>query len=741
MEMQRSRGDEMGGDVSRTFVVPLSIHVDLTRQAAEADGIDGRDAREHYGTKVVGEASEQAMMVLSPGSGEKNGKLFLFPENATIATSSDSKSHKIMAPPTRAQPFPDFKRDPSIVDRRGTDNQPLPSMDEVVKWDPRRTADWLESMDVNPRLTALLFERGVGGRELLMLDDEALRRIGVSQFALRDIVLDVVELRLLQGCLLSPKPNDIASLESVIDKASPSTITDTTANRAMALQNSYYNIPEVYGNFQPLTFPQSLEPQCHIDLDTCQVGGDKKTYQTIAEQLCSRHDECIGYLCWDPRTDFPQCWVFRAGTTFREPNESLDANGKPFGDQYAMMKGGQNVYITRWKGLPSTTVITTFVGTRPPPSPTPKPVDPSPSPPADPKPSANPSPVTSDDASTTTSVTSSVASTTSFNSLQTAMSTASSFITGSATASSGVALATPVVSSPTTSSDADGGSGGGAVPLGAIVAAIVGVLVVAVVIVGLVVWRRWRRRNDNEGIQKRADGWFAGPVREHVNVWNRDGGDQRRGAEGMEMQGSRGDEMVGDVSRTFGLPLSMHVDLTRQVAEADGIDGRDAREHYGTKVVGEASEQAMMVLSPGSAEKNGKLFLFPENATIATSSDSKSHKIMAPPTRAQPFPDFKRDVSVLDRRGTYTQRLPSVDELGSWNPRRTADWLESMDVNPRLTALLFERGVGGRELLMLDDEALQSIGVSQVVSREIVLHVVGLVRFGEAGRAPPQYSL
>ncbi|KAJ3099837.1 hypothetical protein HDU97_002713, partial [Phlyctochytrium planicorne] len=101
---------------------------------------------------------------------------------------------------------------------------------------------------------------------------------------------------------------------------------------------------------------------------------------------------------------------------------------------------------------------------------------------------------------------------------------------------------------------------------------------------------------------------------------------------------------------------------------------------------------------------------------------------------------------------TYT---PSISEASGWTPGQVSMWLESMDVSPRLAAVLRENGVTGYQLLLLTDQRLVGMGVESSVSREIVLHVVEVLRrsgggdvggssagggIGRSGTvAPPQY--
>ncbi|KAJ3100566.1 hypothetical protein HDU97_002147 [Phlyctochytrium planicorne] len=117
----------------------------------------------------------------------------------------------------------------------------------------------------------------------------------------------------------------------------------------------------------------------------------------------------------------------------------------------------------------------------------------------------------------------------------------------------------------------------------------------------------------------------------------------------------------------------------------------------------------------------------------------------------KPFPastirKFAYDPSGVDATGSSAPSS-SLLEAAKWTPEQVADWLEAMDVSPRLSALLKENGVTGYQLLVLTNEKLMEIGVVQEVSREFVLNVVDKLRGGRAqvsgvvqNPAPPQYS-
>ncbi|KAJ3094225.1 hypothetical protein HDU97_008334 [Phlyctochytrium planicorne] len=129
----------------------------------------------------------------------------------------------------------------------------------------------------------------------------------------------------------------------------------------------YYNIPSVYANFDGrmglLNIQSSQEPACTEDMGTCRVGGGtqdlRDKYEQIAKDLCDRHAECAGYICFDRRAVTYLCWVFTAPINLRDSDILSDANGS-FGNQYAMVKEGQVATITR--KLPPTTALTITAG-------------------------------------------------------------------------------------------------------------------------------------------------------------------------------------------------------------------------------------------------------------------------------------------------------------------------------------------------------------------------------------------
>ncbi|KAJ3093920.1 hypothetical protein HDU97_008831 [Phlyctochytrium planicorne] len=93
-------------------------------------------------------------------------------------------------------------------------------------------------------------------------------------------------------------------------------------------------------------------------------------------------------------------------------------------------------------------------------------------------------------------------------------------------------------------------------------------------------------------------------------------------------------------------------------------------------------------------------------------------------------------------------RIPPLREFIEMTPAQLSEWLESMDVTPRIAEVLKERGVSGRMLVEADERDLERWGVDREVSRNILMYVVGVVRDEGQGAGggernvvgPPVYS-
>ncbi|KAJ3100555.1 hypothetical protein HDU97_002136 [Phlyctochytrium planicorne] len=93
----------------------------------------------------------------------------------------------------------------------------------------------------------------------------------------------------------------------------------------------------------------------------------------------------------------------------------------------------------------------------------------------------------------------------------------------------------------------------------------------------------------------------------------------------------------------------------------------------------------------------------------------------------------------------------SIEEASTWSPSQVAQWLESVDVSPRLAVILKENGVTGYHLLVMTEERLLEMGIELPLSRRMIMEAVEMLRVGNGGSgsgarddvvvpaAPPQY--
>ncbi|KAJ3100558.1 hypothetical protein HDU97_002139 [Phlyctochytrium planicorne] len=96
--------------------------------------------------------------------------------------------------------------------------------------------------------------------------------------------------------------------------------------------------------------------------------------------------------------------------------------------------------------------------------------------------------------------------------------------------------------------------------------------------------------------------------------------------------------------------------------------------------------------------------------------------------------------------------VASISEASSWTPDQVSQWLESVDVSPRLAVILKEHGVTGYQLLVMTEERMLEMGIELPLSRRMVMEAVEMLRAGSSGAgasnsgaersapaAPPQY--
>ncbi|KAJ3106983.1 hypothetical protein HDU97_005264 [Phlyctochytrium planicorne] len=477
---------------------------------------------------------------------------------------------------------------------------------------------------------------------------------------------------------------------------------------------TYYNIPSVYANFEDaqtfktgkLNIPTSGEPECHENLGTCQVGLQTKDYwdkyEKIAREVCNRHEECGGYVCWDLKAQRFQCWVFSAPIYFRDSAIQYDIDNVPYGVQYGMVKAGQTATIFRTKDS-SIITITTIAGapgpqTTPSPTPSPNPSNPSskqPDPSITPNPNNPQQPNQPNQPGNTGMPSTPQPSAPVDSNIPTRTDGGAQVPTNSQPFADTTVISTNISQLPgnggnNTKPVVGGGEGKQGNDVVFIVAGFLGaVLVLGVTVVGVVVFLRksgGRVRGEGKGLvveegvvgkkEERREGrttvmWTQPIVLMHVQE---------------EVGGGRVDEK-GDFAR-----------------EEDAV----ARE----------SEKAVDDADASSSSLNP--------ATLRSTDDQE--------TKASSlFTPSPQTTSIT------SSPLPTATQVSKWTPDQVAIWLESMDVSPRLTALLREKGVGGVQMLGLTDAVLMELGLEQVVTREMVLHIVGLVVSGGVG-APPVYE-
>ncbi|KAJ3100553.1 hypothetical protein HDU97_002134 [Phlyctochytrium planicorne] len=137
-----------------------------------------------------------------------------------------------------------------------------------------------------------------------------------------------------------------------------------------------------------------------------------------------------------------------------------------------------------------------------------------------------------------------------------------------------------------------------------------------------------------------------------------------------------------------------------------------------------------------------------------TTVNEISNQPLIPPPRQSSTSKQQEASSGSESKSTYSPTNSthhtsiSMFDASTWSPSQVAQWLESVDVSPRLAAILKENGVTGYQLLLLTDERLVEMGVELQLSRRIVMEAVETLRAGNAGArghsappvAPPQYS-
>ncbi|KAJ3100568.1 hypothetical protein HDU97_002149 [Phlyctochytrium planicorne] len=103
----------------------------------------------------------------------------------------------------------------------------------------------------------------------------------------------------------------------------------------------------------------------------------------------------------------------------------------------------------------------------------------------------------------------------------------------------------------------------------------------------------------------------------------------------------------------------------------------------------------------------------------------------------------------VTRQPILNPSVPTISEVSAWNADQVSVWLESMDVSPRVAALLRQSDVTGYKLLLMTDQRLVELGLGgSGLGRENVLRVVERIRGVRGGNggesvlqqpAPPEY--
>ncbi|KAJ3106984.1 hypothetical protein HDU97_005265 [Phlyctochytrium planicorne] len=533
----------------------------------------------------------------------------------------------------------------------------------------------------------------------------------------------------------------------------------------------YYRIENVYANLGTeipfdrmgtLNIPASEEPDCHVADGTCQVGAIseeyRNKYQSIAERICNDHADCAGYICYvsaataagDPRYQWYLCWVFKAPVSFRDCPLLQDADGT-FGIQFGMIKEGVTAHIYRSAGLPTTTRISTVAGRTPTVTPvttdvsiqtsanlsssqkSQQPVSPN-----------APSPATPTPVAPTTQDGKNVQIPTSETTSEVPVSQPSQPPTSTTSSTTGTFSNTSVSS--------QGGSGApGAANINTVVLIVTLLVSAAIlaVILGLVYWMKRRKRVAKREKMERtetAQMEMGSRTRKAVATVNLNGSMYRDSE--LDVGDGVRDEVTMHalqpmsivwptapasefVSETWG--PSNESDKSSLLDDAEDLDRHDSVDRKNSKTTRPSSQAREASERSSPPDTNEPLHLPSLTSTL-------------PPSPSGPIPDTQEsslfpspNLSPDPPPAPTSSSLPTATQVYTWTPEQVALWLESMDVSPRLTALLREKEVDGTQMLGLTDVKLVELGVEQVVTREIVLHIVGLVVTGGVG-APPVYS-
>ncbi|KAJ3100554.1 hypothetical protein HDU97_002135 [Phlyctochytrium planicorne] len=125
-----------------------------------------------------------------------------------------------------------------------------------------------------------------------------------------------------------------------------------------------------------------------------------------------------------------------------------------------------------------------------------------------------------------------------------------------------------------------------------------------------------------------------------------------------------------------------------------------------------------------------------------TGTPSTKHQTPAPFL----LEDSEKSVpSNVDLIPTHPRTSVSMAEASLWSPVQVAQWLESVDVSPRLALILKEHAVTGYQLLLMTEKKLTDMGIEMLLSRKIVMEAVAMLRAGTSGTKeevaePPRYD-
>ncbi|KAJ3100562.1 hypothetical protein HDU97_002143 [Phlyctochytrium planicorne] len=140
-------------------------------------------------------------------------------------------------------------------------------------------------------------------------------------------------------------------------------------------------------------------------------------------------------------------------------------------------------------------------------------------------------------------------------------------------------------------------------------------------------------------------------------------------------------------------------------------------------VPSQSSQPAIGVNSSISKEPDS-LFLISSTPSGVTATTIETLKVV--PTKKLRNEPSSSDMSKATYNETTLPSNASFADVASWTPDQVSDWLESMDVSPRVASILKGNAVTGYQLLLVTDEKLVQLGIDHERSRQIIL--VGLER-------------